>query len=208
MIFFLLSSVSAFLPFRLKELSVVLGNQKYPNKVLTIEKSDLIHKNYKMVGLKRLEKDLLEKQLFNLQEAWNGGIVLKNENRRSFRHFDTLKFTPLYSTNNSSIGTYSSNTSNTAGNIMGLIKKGVKFPGTFQIIAQNQCLDAVENINKEIIIRFNDCNSEDSQIWGAFTEDQARSYLGMKILSQDRDEKNLKRFIEKMHESSFDQLIK
>lgn len=191
MLFFQL--VYAFLPLRLKEITAVIGNQKYPNKVLTIDRSDLIHKNYKMVGVRRLEKDLMEKQLFRLQEAWNGGIVLKNENGRSFRHFDTLKFADSLEFSESAIH---------------LIKTGTKYPGTFQIIADNQCLDAVENINKEIIVRFNDCNLEDSQIWGAFTEDQARSYLGMKILSQDRDERNLKRFVEKMHEMSFEQIIK
>lgn len=195
MLLIFLSLAQACLPLGLKELYVAIGCQKYPNKVITLGKTDLIHQDLRMIELKRVDKDLLRDQIFKLQESWSGGIVLKTMvNLRSFRHFDSLKFQssekgidqePVY-----------------------LIKEGVKYSRTFQIVCNKECLDAVESIDKtRIYLKFNSCDKTDSQLWGAFTEDQVRSYLGIKPVSLDRDEGSLTRFIEKVHNSSFKRVI-
>jgi hypothetical protein len=187
----LICTISAYLPLGLKELYVAIGCQKYPNKVITLGKTDLIHQDLRMLEMKRVDKDVMMNQIFKIQESWSGGIVFKTlVGLRSFRHFDTLKFQrsekgidqePLY-----------------------LIKEGVKYPRTFQIINNKECLEAIESIDKSrIYLKFSPCDKTDSQLWGAFTEDQVRSYLGMKPISLDRDENNLTRFIEKVHIQSF-----
>lgn len=185
-----------FLPLRLKEIRVTLGNQAYPNKVLTISRSDIIHKEFKMPEVKRLSEETLKEQLFMIQEAWVGGVVFKTpDNLRSFRHFDTLKYKPFMS--------------NTHDSPLYIIKSGKKYPGTFQIVSEGECLDAIDGFSNETIhVRFNKCNNTDSQLWGAFTEDQVRSFLGLKPLSQDMDEMNLKRMIEMLDRKYADKAVR
>jgi len=179
-----LAMAFAFLPLRLKEIRIALVNTGYPNKAMTIASSDIIHKEFKMLEVKRLSEDELRNQIFTIQEAWMGGVVFKTPDKlRSFRHFDTLKYKPFEP--------------NSHDSQIYIVKKGKKHPGTFQIVADGECLDAIESFSKDKIhVRFNDCNNTDSQIWGAFTEDQARSYLGLLPLTKDVDETDLKRIIE------------
>lgn len=186
----------AFLPMRLKELRVAIGNQKYPDKVLTIGKSDLIHKDFKMLEVAKLNKGHLKNQIFKMQEAWNGGIVLKTQEQlRSFRHFDTLK-----------LKAFSDLPNHTR---LYLIKTETKYPYTFQLVSGKECLDAIEGFDKgKIYVKFNECSNSDSQIWGAFTEDQARSYMKMSTISLDRDESDVKRFIDEIHRKSFREINK
>lgn len=195
MFYLLFSLAYAYLPLKLKELHVAIACQKYPNKVITLGKTDLIHQDLRMVELKRIDKNLLRDQLFKLQESWNGGIVLKTMvGLRSFRHFDSLKF------QNFEKGMDQEQ--------IYLIKEGIRYSRTFQIVCNKQCLEAIESIDKQrIYLKFNNCDKTESQLWGAFTEDQVRSYLGLKLVSQDQDESNLSRFIEKIHNSSFKMVI-
>ncbi|ELA41768.1 uncharacterized protein VICG_01120 [Vittaforma corneae ATCC 50505] len=188
--------IFGFLPLRLKDIRVALANQAYPSKVLTISKADLIHKEYKMLEIKILSKDMLNSQIFTLQEAWSGGVVFKTlDGLRSFRHFDTIKYKPF--TNNSH-----------DPNIY-IIKAGTKYPRTFQIVSGMECLDAVESYNKDAIIaKFNECNNTESQLWGAFTEDQVRGYLGLNTTLEDKNEENLKRMIDMIDEKSLNEIIK
>ncbi|KAM0679557.1 hypothetical protein GINT2_002185 [Glugoides intestinalis] len=187
--------LSAFLPLRLKEFKVVLSSQKYPTRVLTIGKSDLIHKKLKMLEVEHLRKEQLENQLFKLQEAWNGGIVLKSTNElRSFRHFDTLKLTEFQTGIDNSV--------------IHIVKSGKTYPGTFQIVCKRECLDALENeVTGKTYVKFNECSNTDSQLWGAFSETQARRYLGM-THSNERDERELKRLIDFLHEKYFEKAVK
>lgn len=196
MLLLYLACIFGFVPLRLKDIRVALSNQAYPRKVLTIFKSDLIHKEYKRLEVKMLSKDTLNKQIFTLQEAWNGGIVFKTlDGLRSFRHFDTIKYKP-------------SAASNRDPNIY-IIKAGTKYPRTFQIVSGMECLDAIESSNKDTInVKFNECNNTDSQLWGAFTEDQVRGFLGLNTNPEDKDEENLKRMIDMIHEKSFNEIIK
>ena len=189
------SCVFAFLPLRLKEMRVILVNQKYPTKALTLSESDLIHKTFRMVEIKRLNKDNLVDQIVSLQEAWNGGIVFKRpDGLRSFRSFDTLKFKPkVYGDKKDSI--------------IYIIKAGTTYPDTFQIVSERECLGAKQNSNKSsIYVKFSQCNGMDLQLWRAFSEDLVRSYLGLRPISQDRDEDTLKRMLEMVHEKSFNAL--
>lgn len=191
----LISLVNAYLPLGLKELHIAIGCQKYPNKVITLGKTDLIHQDLRMIEMKRVDKDLLKEQIFKIQAAWCGGIVLKTmAGLRSFRHFDSLKF--------------QSSEKGVDQEQIYLIKEGVKYTRTFQIVCNKECLEAIESVDKKrIYLKFNSCDKTDSQLWGAFTEDQVRSYLRLKPLSLDRDESSLTRFIEKIHIESFKKVI-
>lgn len=188
--------LSAFLPLRLKEFKVVLSNQKYPTRVLTIGKSDIIQKKLKMFEVAQLSNERLETQLFKLQEAWNGGVVLKSANElRSFRHFDTLK-----------LKEFSTATDNS---LIHIVKSGKKYPGTFQIVCNRECLDAIENeVTGKTYVKFNECSNTESQLWGAFSESQTRKYLGLPLLSKERDERDLKRLIDFLHDKYFEKAVK
>lgn len=195
MIFLYIVIAFASLPYGLKDIHVVIGNQAYPNKVLTITDSDIICPNIKIPTLGRISAENLKNALYTIQESWKGGVVFKTyDGLRSFGHYDTIKFK-------------SSTLNSIPETTLLLIKEGTKYPRTFQIVFQKKCLDAIESPNKgKIYLHFNKCTNIDTQIWGAFTEDQVRHYLGLESASKDRDEENLYKILDIIDKGSLDLL--
>lgn len=185
--------VLALTPFKLKNINVVLANQEYPDRIVTVGKTDPLWKKYRMLKLERPNVTRLKEQLLLIQEAWTGGIVFKTlDGHRSFRRGDMLEFKD----------------STDKDPKVFIIRDGTKYPNTFLIVCNKQCLDAVETSDGEdVYVRFNDCNNSTSQLWGAFTEDQVRKLLGLRPAIQNRDEEELARMINMFSETQREEAV-
>lgn len=205
MLLIYLSLVLGFIPANLKDTYVVISNLKYPKLALTVGSQDFFHCNLISMELKPILVQNLKDQLFLIQESIFGGVVLKRERMlhsglrkhnlidrdflRTFRHGESL-----YLKSDKAKGFYDSSR-------IILKKHGTDYARTFLMINNEECLDAKEKHNSSgHYVEFSKCEKLDSQLWGAFSNNQALDYLNMAHNVDEGDDFALDRLIDRLHE--------